>query len=57
MVKEIASHLKQSPVKIGEAIMKVEDLLRKDKKFGNILRFVGKNLTKGRKRKYLISIE
>jgi putative transposase len=55
MVKEIADHFKRSPVTIGEAIIKVEDLLRKDKTFGKTLTRVGENLVKGRKRKYRIS--
>ena len=56
MVKEIADHFKRSPATIGEAIMKVEDLLGKDKRFGKMLTFMGKNLIKGRKRKYRISV-
>ena len=56
MVKEIAAHFKRSPVTIGEAIIKAEDLLRRDKTFGNKLTFIGENLIKGRKRKYRISV-
>lgn len=56
MVKEIASHFKRSPVTIGEAIIKVEDLLRKDKMFGKALTRMRENLVKGRKRKYRISV-
>jgi mRNA-degrading endonuclease RelE of RelBE toxin-antitoxin system len=56
MVKEIASHFKRSPVTIGEAIIKVEDLQRKDKTFGKALRRMRQNLVKGRKRKYRISV-
>ena len=56
MVKEIASHFKRSPVTIGEAIVKVEDLLRKDKSFKNALTLMKENLVKGRKRKYRISV-
>jgi len=56
MVKEIASHLKRSPVTIGEAITKVKDLLRKDKSFKNALTRMEENLVKGRKRKYRISV-
>jgi len=56
MVKEIASHFKRSPVTIGEAIIKVEDLLRKDKPFEKTLTCLGENLVKGRKRKYRISV-
>lgn len=56
MVKEIASHFKRSPVTIGEAIIKVENLLREDKSFKNALTRMGENLIKGRKRKYRISV-
>ncbi len=56
MVKEIASHFKRSPVTIGEAIVKVEDLLRKDNTFGKTLSRMEENLVKGRKRKYRISV-
>ena len=56
MVKEIASHFNRSPVTIGEAIIKVEDLLREDKSFKNALARMGENLIKGRKRKYRISV-
>jgi hypothetical protein len=56
MVKEIADHFKRSPVTIGEGIIKVEDLLRKDKRFGKMLTFMGETLIKGRKRKYRISV-
>jgi chromosomal replication initiation ATPase DnaA len=56
MVKEIANHFKRSPVTIGEAIIKVEDLLRKDKSFEKVLKLMGENLVKGRKRKYRISV-
>jgi hypothetical protein len=55
-VKEIASHFKRSPVTTGEAIIKVEDLQRKDKTFGKTLTRIRENLVKGRKRKYRISV-
>jgi hypothetical protein len=38
MVKEIADHFQRSPVTIGEAIMKVEDLLKRDKSFEKALK-------------------
>jgi hypothetical protein len=41
MVKEIADYFKRAPVTIGKAIIKVEDLLRKDKTFGKMLTFMG----------------
>ena len=56
MVKDIASHFKRSPVTIGEAIIKVEDLLRRDSSFEKELTRMGENLIKGRKRKYRISV-
>jgi hypothetical protein len=37
MVKEIADHFQRSPVTIGEVIMKVEDLLKRDKSFEKVL--------------------
>jgi hypothetical protein len=56
MVKEIASHFKRSPVTIGEAIIRVEDLLRRDRSLEKALTRMGENLIKGRKRKYRISV-
>jgi chromosomal replication initiation ATPase DnaA len=56
MVKEIADYFKRSSVTIGEAIIKVEDPLRKVKMFGKMLTFMGENLIRGRKRKYRISV-
>ncbi|MFA4910652.1 MAG: hypothetical protein WC649_06405 [Desulfobacteria bacterium] len=55
-MKDIASHFKRSPVTIGEAIIKVEDLLRRDSSFEKKLTRMGENLIKGRKRKYRISV-
>jgi mRNA-degrading endonuclease RelE of RelBE toxin-antitoxin system len=55
MVKEIADYLKRSPVTIGEAITKVEDLLRGDRSFEMALKRMRENLVKGRKRKYRVS--
>jgi hypothetical protein len=37
-------------------MIKVEDLLRKDKLFEKAVRRIGENLIKGRKRKYHISV-
>jgi len=42
-------------VTISEAIVKVEDLLREDKSFERMVKHIGENLIKGRKRKYRIS--
>jgi hypothetical protein len=55
-VKEIADHFRRSPVRIGEAIIKSEDLLRKDESFEKVLRRMRGNLVKGRKRKYRVSV-
>jgi len=56
MVKEIADHFQRSPVTIGEAIMKVEDLLKRDKSFENAMKRMEENLLKGKKRKYRVSV-
>ena len=53
---EIADHFQRSPVTIGEAMIKVEDLLRKDKSFEKVLKRIGKKLVNGTKRKYRISV-
>ena len=50
MVKEIADHFRRSPVTIGEAIMKVENLLKRDKSFEKALKRIEENLVKGRKK-------
>ena len=44
---EIADHFKRSSVTIGEAIIKVEDLFRKDKTFEKVLRRIGKKWSMG----------
>ena len=55
-VKEIGEHFRRSPVTIGEAIMKVEDLLRKDRAFAKALTDMRIRLVEGRKRKYRVSV-
>jgi hypothetical protein len=55
-VKELADHFQRSPVTIGEAIMKVEDLFKRDKLFEKAIKSMEENLVKGRKRKYCISV-
>ncbi len=57
MVKEIANHFQRNPVTIGEAIMKVEDLLKRDKSFEKALKHMEENLVKRRKRKYRGSVD
>jgi mRNA-degrading endonuclease RelE of RelBE toxin-antitoxin system len=56
MLKEIVDHFQRSPVTIGEAIMKVEDLLKRDKLFEKALKSMEENLVKVRKRKYRVSV-
>ena len=51
MVKEIADHFQRSPVTIGEAIMKVEDLLKRDKLFEKALKRMEENLVKREEKK------
>ena len=51
MTLEIADHFKRGPVTIGEAMIKVEDLLRKDKSFEKVLKRLGKKLVNRRKKK------
>jgi len=41
---------------IGEAIMKVEDLLKRDKSFEKALKIMEENLVKRKKRKYRVSV-
>ena len=55
-VKEIGEHFRRSPVAIGEAIMKVEDQLQRDKSFAKELKRIRENLIEGRKRKYRVSV-
>lgn len=55
-VKEIADYFNRSAVAIGEGIMKVEDLVRRDKSFEEALRSMEENIVKGRKRKYRVSV-
>ena len=54
--REISYHFKRSPVMIGEAMIKVEDLLRKDKSFEKVLKHIGKQIVDGRKKKYCIPV-
>jgi hypothetical protein len=43
-------------VTIGEAMIKVEDVLQKDKSFKEVFKRIGNRLEDGRKRKYFISV-
>ncbi len=55
-VKEIGGHFRRSPVTIGEAIMKVEDQLGRDRAFAKALTRIRNKLVEGRKRKYRVSV-
>ena len=55
-VKEIGDHFGRSPVTIGEAIMKVEERVRRDRSFAKALKCMREKLTEGRKRKYRVSV-
>jgi hypothetical protein len=51
LVKEIAGHFKRSLVTIGEPIMKVEDLLKRDKLFEKALKKHGRKFAKREEKK------
>jgi putative transposase len=55
-VREIGEHFCRSPVAIGEAIMKVEDRLQRDRPFAKALKRMRERLIEGRKRKYRVSV-
>jgi hypothetical protein len=55
-VDEIAGYFKRGAVTIGEGIMKVEELMRKDKSFEKALKRMEENVVKGKKRKYRVSV-
>jgi hypothetical protein len=55
-VKEIADHFRRSAVTIGEGMMKVEGLVRRDKSFEKSVKSVEEKVIRGRKRKYRVSV-
>jgi hypothetical protein len=55
-VREIGDHFRRSPAAIGEAIMKVEDHLHRDRSFAKALERMREKLIEGRKRKYRITV-
>jgi chromosomal replication initiation ATPase DnaA len=55
-VKEIGGHFRRSPVTIGEAIIKVEDQLGRDRAFAKALTRMRNKLVEGRKRKNRVSV-
>ena len=56
MVKEIGEYFGRSPVAIGEAIRRIEGLLRKDTSFEKAIKRMGKNVIKEKRRKYRVSV-
>jgi len=55
-VREIGDHFRRSPAAIGEAIMKVEDRVKRDRSFAKALKRMREKLIEGRKRKYRITV-
>jgi putative transposase len=55
-VREIGDHFRRSPAAIGEAIMKVEDRVKRDRSFAKALKSMREKLIEGRKRKYRITV-
>jgi len=55
-VREIGEHFGRSPVAIGEAIMKVEDRVQRDRSFAKAIKRMRDDLIEGRKRKYRVSV-
>jgi len=55
-VKETGEYFRRSAVAIGKGIMKVEELVRRDKSFEEALKRMEEKVIKGRKRKYRVSV-
>jgi putative transposase len=55
-VREIGDHFRRSPVAIGEAIMKVEDRVHRDRSFAKAIKRMREKLIEGRKIKYRVSV-
>jgi REP element-mobilizing transposase RayT len=55
-VKEIADYFRRSSVAIGEAIMKVEKLLGEDNSLEKVVELTERNLIRGKKRKYRVTV-
>jgi hypothetical protein len=55
-VREIGDHFRRSPAAIGEAIMKVEDRVHRDRSFAKASKRMREKLIEGRKRKYRITV-
>jgi hypothetical protein len=55
LVKDIAEHFRRKPVTISQAIIKMENLIQKDKKIEKMVKYMERNLIKNKKKKYLIT--
>lgn len=55
LVKDIAEHFRREPVTISQAIIKLENLIQKDKKTEKMVKHMERNLIKNKKKKYLIT--
>jgi hypothetical protein len=56
LVKDIARHFQREPMTISEAIIKIEDLMEKDKELATRIEDMRSSLMKRGKRKYLITV-
>jgi len=55
-LKEIARYFQREPMALSLGIRKVEDLLRRDQEMAQRLEMLEKELRKGRRKKYFITI-
>jgi chromosomal replication initiation ATPase DnaA len=55
-VKDIAGHFGREPMTISQAIIKVEGLIQNDSAVEEKVRLLEKNLIRGGRKKYLITI-
>jgi putative transposase len=56
LVKDIAGYFRREPMTMSEAIIKVEDLLRRDEGLAKEVALMERHLTEKRKKRYLISV-
>jgi len=56
LVKDIAQHFQREPMTISEAIIKIENLMEKDKELARGIEDMRNNLIKKGKKKYLITV-
>jgi len=55
-VKDSAQHFRREPMTISQAIIKLEDLIQRDKDLGKTIQSLESNLKKKGVKKYLITI-